>query len=177
MKARKLRSPSISALATGGFEVAFQSNAGVLWTVGSAGNTNWSLGVTSGTSPSIAGMTSSGWKATWNASVNDLWTLTSGGTGTNLSLSMAAGTSPSITALPGRWFRGGFPGQYERPLDRRDGWERHMERTRPRGRYKPQHRRHQRWQLRDGLSGTEWPTVVFFPLWHLRVPSGHGVRD
>ena len=49
-------SPSIAGLSGGGFQVAFQANTSALWTVGSAGNRNWNLGLRSGTSPSVAGL-------------------------------------------------------------------------------------------------------------------------
>jgi hypothetical protein len=48
-------SPSITALASGGHQVAFQANTGILWTVGPDGITNWQLGMAAGTSPSITG--------------------------------------------------------------------------------------------------------------------------
>jgi hypothetical protein len=48
-------SPSIAALPSGGYEVAFQANTGNLWTVGSADNGDHKLGMLAGTSPSIVG--------------------------------------------------------------------------------------------------------------------------
>jgi hypothetical protein len=48
--------PAISGLAGGGYEVAFEANTNSLWTVGTAGNSNWNLGMQPGTSPSIVGL-------------------------------------------------------------------------------------------------------------------------
>jgi hypothetical protein len=53
-------SPTVSGaplpLPGGGYEVAFQANTSHLWTVGSASNGDWNLGMMAGTSPSIAGL-------------------------------------------------------------------------------------------------------------------------
>jgi hypothetical protein len=45
-------SPSIIGLAGGGFEAAFEANTTALWTTGTAGTTNWGLGMYRGTNPS-----------------------------------------------------------------------------------------------------------------------------
>ncbi|HET9170381.1 MAG TPA: BTAD domain-containing putative transcriptional regulator, partial [Actinospica sp.] len=47
-------SPSIAALAGGGYELAFQANTGSLIVFGSGGNTNTGQGMLAGTSPAIA---------------------------------------------------------------------------------------------------------------------------
>ena len=46
--------PSLTALSNAAFEVAFQAYGGALWTVGSAGWTDWPLGMAPSTSPSIS---------------------------------------------------------------------------------------------------------------------------
>jgi hypothetical protein len=46
-------SPSITAVAGGGYETAIQINTGDLWTLGSAGDRDWGLGLAPTTSPAI----------------------------------------------------------------------------------------------------------------------------
>jgi hypothetical protein len=62
-------SPSITALAGGGFEIAFQANTGALWTYGTASSGATDLGVNPRTSPSIAGAPSGGYEAAFQAYV------------------------------------------------------------------------------------------------------------
>ena len=47
-------SPSITVVGSSAFEVAFEANTSSLWTVGNAGNEDWSLGMMVGTSPSAS---------------------------------------------------------------------------------------------------------------------------
>src|SRR5205814_126045 len=82
-----------------GFEAAFQANTSNLWTVGSAGNDDWQLGMMSGTSPSITAVPG-GFEAAFQANTSNLWTVGSAGN-TDWRLGMMSGTSPSITAVPG----------------------------------------------------------------------------
>jgi GH25 family lysozyme M1 (1,4-beta-N-acetylmuramidase) len=79
-------------------EVAFQANTGDLWTVGSAGNTDWHLGMFPGTSPSIAGLAGGGFQAAFEANTGNLWTVGSAGM-RDWSLGMMHGTNPAITAV------------------------------------------------------------------------------
>ncbi len=88
-------------------ETAFQANTGDLWTVGSAGNTDWHLGMKAGTSPSLASLPSGGFEVAFQANTSDLWTVGSAGN-TDWHLGMMAGTSPSITALAGGGFEVAF---------------------------------------------------------------------
>jgi N-acetylmuramoyl-L-alanine amidase len=80
-----------------GFEVAFQANTGALWTVGSALNQNWSLGMMPGTSPTIAALAGGGFEVAFQANTGALWTVGSA-LNQNLNLGMKAGTSPTIAA-------------------------------------------------------------------------------
>src|ERR1700727_2512715 len=51
-------------------EVAFQANTGSLWSTGTAGTTNWQLGMMAGTSPSVAGA-SPMWEEAYGAPVSN----------------------------------------------------------------------------------------------------------
>jgi len=88
-------------------ETAFQANTGDLWTVGTAGNKNWSLGMRAATSPAIASLSSGGFQVAFQANTSDLWTVGSAGN-KDWGLGMMAGTSPSITALDGGGFEVAF---------------------------------------------------------------------
>ncbi|MEO8874886.1 MAG: GH25 family lysozyme, partial [Polyangiaceae bacterium] len=88
-------------------ETAFQANTGSLWTVGTAGNTDWKLGMRDGTSPAIASLTGGGFEAAFQANTSSLWTVGSAGN-KDWALGMMAGTSPSITALDGGGFEVAF---------------------------------------------------------------------
>ncbi|MEO7108870.1 MAG: hypothetical protein ABI183_00415 [Polyangiaceae bacterium] len=93
-------SPSIAALAGGGFEIAVQTNTGELWTVGDGGDRAWGLGMMHGTSPSIAALAGGGFQVAFQANTGELWTVGSAANGPQ-SLGMMNGTSPSITGLTG----------------------------------------------------------------------------
>jgi precorrin-6B methylase 2 len=74
-------SPSITALTSGGYEVAFQANNGVLWTVGSgpgSNNEDWNLGMAGGTSPSITALHGGGYEVAFQANNGVLWTVGNG---------------------------------------------------------------------------------------------------
>ena len=93
-------SPAITALPSGGFEIAFQANTGTLWTTGNAGTGNTGLGMNPASSPSIAALTGeNGYQAAFEANTNTLWTTGTLGT-RNTILGMLPGTNPSITSLP-----------------------------------------------------------------------------
>jgi hypothetical protein len=66
-------SPSITALTSGAWKVAFQANTGSLWTAGPS-NANLGLGMAAGTSPSITALTSGAWKVAFQANTGSLWT-------------------------------------------------------------------------------------------------------
>jgi len=91
-------SPSICALAGGGFEVAFQANTTELWTAGNAGITNWHLGMQKASSPSIACLRGGGFEVAFEANTTSLWTVGNAGN-KDWGLGMMSGTSPSITPL------------------------------------------------------------------------------
>ena len=88
-------------------ETAFQANTGTLWTVGSAGNTDWQLGMREATSPAIAALAGGGFEVAFQANTGSLWTVGNAGN-TDWGLGMMAGTSPSITALAGGGFEVAF---------------------------------------------------------------------
>jgi hypothetical protein len=79
-------------------EVAFQANTGSLWTVGTASNANWYLGMAPGTSPSITALAGGGFQVAFQANTGPLWTVGTAGN-TAWPLGMKAGTSPSIAGL------------------------------------------------------------------------------
>ena len=89
-------SPSIAGLASGGYEIAFQSNTGVLWFAGTQ-EVNTGLGMMAGTSPSITALANGGWEAAFQSNTGVLWT--AGAITSNTEEGMDASTSPSITAL------------------------------------------------------------------------------
>jgi hypothetical protein len=87
--------PSITKLASGGYEVAFVANTGHLWVYGAAVTSDTGLGVASGTSPAITAV-GSGFEVAFNS--GNLWvygTVVTANTG----FGMQAGTSPAITAV------------------------------------------------------------------------------
>ena len=54
--------PVPTAAPSGGYEIAFQANTGVLWVTGSAGTLNTGLAMAPGTSPAIAGLVNGGYE-------------------------------------------------------------------------------------------------------------------
>jgi hypothetical protein len=88
-------SPSITALASGGFQVAFQANTTDLWTVGDAGDQDWKLGMMPGTNPAIAASGSS-FEVRFQANTGSLWRAGAGGSGA-MNLGMLGATSPSAS--------------------------------------------------------------------------------
>ena len=92
--------------AADGFEAAFQANSGSLWTVGSAGDRDWALGMMARTSPVIATV-GGGFEVAFQANSGSLWTVGSAGD-RDWALGMMAGTSPTMTALPGGGFEVAF---------------------------------------------------------------------
>jgi N-acetylmuramoyl-L-alanine amidase len=97
---RAQTSPTITALAGGGFEMAFQANTGELWTVGSAGNRNWGLGMRAQTSPTITALAGRGFEIALQASSGQLWTGGNGSAngGQAWLLGLMAASSPSMSA-------------------------------------------------------------------------------
>ena len=96
-----------AAASSSGYEVAFQANSGNLWTVGSAGNAAWPLGMMANTASSIASLAGGGQEAAFQANTGNLWTVGSAGNAA-WPLGMMPGTSPSITALPGGGYEVAF---------------------------------------------------------------------
>ncbi len=94
-------SPSIAALAGGGYEVAFHSTDGDLWVTSSAGGgaTNLGLAMMAGTSPSITGLASGGYEVAVQTTAGYVGMVGAAGPLT-ISVPMAAGTSPAIGASP-----------------------------------------------------------------------------
>ena len=88
---------------------AFQANGGDLWTVGSAGWTDWQVGVAPGTSPAVAGLRGGGYEVAFQAYGGDLWTVGSAGW-TDWHVGLAPGTNPAIAALPNGGFEVAFQG-------------------------------------------------------------------
>jgi hypothetical protein len=80
--------------------VAFQANTSDLWTVGTAGDKDWQMGMMSGTSPAITAVTSGGYEATFQDGSADLWTVGTAGV-TNWQTVVLSSTSPSITSVSG----------------------------------------------------------------------------
>jgi len=97
-------SPSIAALNSGGFEIAFQgSNQGYLWLTGKTGQINTKIPMNKTTSPSITGLDyPNGYEAAYqdNSTAHYLGVYGTWGSG-SLGYGMKAGTNPSIAALPG----------------------------------------------------------------------------
>jgi N-acetylmuramoyl-L-alanine amidase len=91
------------------YEVAFEANNGSLWTVGSAGWTDWNLGMAAQTGPSIASLVGGGYEVAFQANNGSLWTVGTGGDA-NRNLGMAARTSPSIASLTGGGYEVAFQG-------------------------------------------------------------------
>ena len=91
----------------GGFEAAFQANSGSLWTVGSAGNADWQMGMMPGTSPDITALSGGGYQVAFQANTGNLITVGSAGC-SDWQLGMLPGTSPAISGLTGGGFQVAF---------------------------------------------------------------------
>ena len=89
-------SPSITGLAEGGFQIAFQANSTRLWTVGRAGNYDLGLEMMAGTSPSISALPRGSFEIAYQANTGYLHTWGAIGTA-NTGARMLSNTSPSIT--------------------------------------------------------------------------------
>jgi hypothetical protein len=101
-------SPSVVALPSGGFQIAYHTSDGVLGTVSPTGQVSGlGLGMAPGTSPSIAVTPSGQWQIAFQANTGELWTRSSNGTGGPVpgGRTMWPGTSPSIVALPSGGFQ------------------------------------------------------------------------
>ena len=101
-------SPSIAALAGGGYEEAFQANTGNLIVFGDGGDLNTQQGMMAGTSPSIAASPTGGFEVAFQANNGYLYTYNSSSGAANLLQGMMAGTSPSIAALAGGGYEEAF---------------------------------------------------------------------
>ncbi len=91
-------SPSITTLANGGYQIAFQANSANLYTIGAAGGGDTGLGMAAGTSPGITVFAAGGYQIAFQANSTNLYTIgrLRGG---NSGLGMAPGTSPSISGV------------------------------------------------------------------------------
>ncbi len=90
-----------------GFQIAFQSSAGQLWSVGSAESRNLGYGMRPGTSPSIAGLADGGHQIAFQGSNGALWSVGSAES-RELPYGMRPGTSPSIAGLAGGGYQIAF---------------------------------------------------------------------
>jgi subtilase family serine protease len=88
-------------------EIAFQSNAGVLWTATAAGGTDVGDSMLAGTSPSIAALSTGGYETAFQSSAGQLSVYGSALTYAT-TLGVLAGTSPSIAASPNGGFEVAF---------------------------------------------------------------------
>jgi hypothetical protein len=106
-------SPSITALATGGTEIAYQGSNGDLWVTSISGDpVDSHLGMMNGTSPAIADAAGGGFNVAFQANTGILWDYTSAtGRGTSLNQAMVTTTSPSICAPVGA--TGGYEIAYQ----------------------------------------------------------------
>src|SRR5205085_9505375 len=96
--------PGITALAGGGFELAYVSAAdNLLWETGPDGAARRAangLGVAAGTSPAVAADGGGAFELAFHADgLNDLWTVDPANTGHETGLALADGTSPAISGL------------------------------------------------------------------------------
>ena len=88
-------------------EIAFQSNAGVLWTATATSSTNLGLSVMAGTSPSIAALATGGYEIAYQSPTGHLSLYGTAETYPT-TLGMMPGTSPSIAASPDGGFEVAF---------------------------------------------------------------------
>jgi len=103
------RLPAVSdaaATTSTDFEAAFQTNTGEPWTVGSAGDSSFRLGMASGTNPAI-GVLPTGYEVAFQANTGALWTVGNDGN-SDWGLGMAAKTSPSLATVAGGGFEVAF---------------------------------------------------------------------
>jgi len=100
-------SPSIAALAGGGYEVAFQANTGILWTLAAGFALDSQDAMMAGTSPAVAAAPGGGFEVAFQSSTGTLETYTPSGL-VNTGLGMMAGTSPSIAPLAGGGYEVAF---------------------------------------------------------------------
>jgi len=103
------RLPAVSdaaATTSTDFEAAFQTNTGEPWTVGSAGDSSFRLGMASGTNPAI-GVLPTGYEVAFQANTGALWTVGNDGN-SDWGLGMAAKTSPSLATVAGGGFETAF---------------------------------------------------------------------
>jgi hypothetical protein len=103
-------SPSVAALANGGYEVAFQANTGVLYLDGTATNglASTGLGMAPGTSPAITSLSGGGYEVALQALGSGVLCLSGNAAAFCSSLGIAPGTSPAITGLPGGGYETAF---------------------------------------------------------------------
>ena len=88
---------------------AFQANGGDLWSVGTAGWTDWHVGIASGTTPAVVGLPGGGYEIAFQAAGGDLWTVGTAGW-TDWHVGLAGGTSPAVVSLPNGGYEVAFQG-------------------------------------------------------------------
>lgn len=101
-------SPSVVALPTGGYRIAYRASNGMLHTATPTGGvTSLGLGMAPESSPSIAISPSGAWLIAFVANTGVLWTRSSSGAGGPVpgNPTVALATSPSVVALPTGGFR------------------------------------------------------------------------
>lgn len=100
-------SPAVTALATGGQEIAWQNPQGTLDVLGSAGNVATGLAVKAGTSPSITDFPTGGYEVAFQGANGHLWSY-----GTQITkdwgVPMDPKSSPAIGMMPGGYFQIAF---------------------------------------------------------------------
>jgi hypothetical protein len=84
-------------LPSGGWEVAWQDNAGELLELGAAGNISTGLDMNTSSSPSITALPNGGFQVAFEANTDFLWTTGTMGTA-NAGEGMWPGSSPSIAS-------------------------------------------------------------------------------
>jgi hypothetical protein len=103
-------SPSVTRLAGGGYEGAFQASSGLLMVWGTALTFNTQLGMAAGTSPAIAPSPGGGFQVMFQADTGALYSFTPQTGGVPTGYTVKSGTSPSIAAVSG-----GFETAFQAP--------------------------------------------------------------
>lgn len=103
-------SPSIAALATGGYETAYQGSNNHLMEAGTTITWDADLGMMAGTNPAIAASPAGGFQVAFQANTGYLYEQTMATGGVWQPYQVATPTSPAITALSGGGYETAFQG-------------------------------------------------------------------